>query len=172
MPSEQEEKMASDRPGRALISLVVLLLLCGACPGDDESSSDAGSSQDARSDASVSCDGIPQCRFACPDGTVNPKDQNGCVHSCTCVLTAYASQGPVPLKMYTTCGDPVCGGPRANPDVPMCGTADVDGATCQIEGARCGLGNQCNQLLVCARKDPKAQPGGCPVAFTVQNRDR
>jgi hypothetical protein len=76
------------------------------------------------------------------------------------------AEGPVPLKMYTTCGDPVCSGPRANPGVSMCGAADVEGAVCKIEGARCDLGNQCNQLLVCARKDPKTQPGGCPIALT------
>jgi hypothetical protein len=155
----------SDRPRLLFASVVTLAVLWGACPGDDESSPDAGSALDAQSDASATCAGIPQCRFACPDGTVNPKDQNGCVHSCTCVLAAYASQGPVPMKMYTTCGDPVCAGPRTNPDVPMCGSADVAGATCQIEGVRCDPRNQCNQLLVCARTDPKAQPGGCPIAF-------
>jgi hypothetical protein len=157
--------MACRRSGPLLASVVALALLCGACPDDDESP-DGGLPRDARSEASAACDGIPQCRFACPEGTVNPKDQDGCTHSCTCVLAAYASEGPVPMKMYSTCGDPVCGGPRPNPGVSMCGSADVEGAACNIEGVRCDRQNQCNQLLVCARKDPKTQPGGCPIAFT------
>jgi hypothetical protein len=68
--------------------------------------------------------------------------------------------------MYVTCGDPVCGGPRAKPGISMCGSADVEGAVCNIEGARCDLANMCNQLLMCARRDPKTQPGGCPIALT------
>jgi hypothetical protein len=163
--------MTYDRSARVLAGVLTLALLSASCTGD-EASTDAGPSPDAASDAADTgaggaCDGIPQCRFACPEGTVNPKDQNGCVHSCTCVLAAYASEGPIPLKMYTTCGDPVCSGPRANPGVSPCGSADVEGAVCKIEGARCDLGNQCNQLLVCARKDPKTQPGGCPIALTA-----
>jgi len=150
--------MPSSRSARVLAG-VVMLWLCASCT-KDEGSMDAG----VGADLGAACDGLPQCRFACPEGTVNPKDRNGCVHSCTCVLVAHASEGPVPLKMYTTCGDPVCGGPRTNPGVSMCGSADVEGAVCQIESARCALGNECNQLLVCARKDPKTQPGGCPIA--------
>ena len=145
--------MTGGRSANPWATLIALGLLASAC-ASDSSSPDAGGG----------CESIPQCRFACPDGTVNPKDQDGCVHSCTCVLAEYAAMGPVTLKMYGTCGDPVCGGPRGNSGVPMCGSADVEGAACRIEGARCDLGNQCNQLLVCARKDPKAGPGGCPIA--------
>ena len=31
------------------------------------------------------CAGIPECDLACPPGTHNPIDDNGCVHSCDCV---------------------------------------------------------------------------------------
>jgi hypothetical protein len=158
--------MASRLSGRVMAGAIALAVLWGACPDDDEVP-DGGLPRDAQREASATCDGIPQCRFACPEGTVNPTDKEGCIHSCTCVLAAYASEGPVALKMYSTCGDPVCSGPRANPGVSMCGSADVEGAACNIEGARCARQNQCNQLLVCARKDPKTQPGGCPIAFTV-----
>jgi hypothetical protein len=58
----------------------------------------------------------------------------------------------------------VCGGPRTNPGVPVCASSDVEGAVCRIEGARCDPQSQCNQLLVCARKDPKSQVGGCPIS--------
>jgi hypothetical protein len=167
--------------------IVTLALLLSACVKDEQSlgsgqdqrdtGAEAGGA-DARADAAAGldvatpdmpsagglCNGIAQCGFPCPDGTVNPVDQNGCQHTCTCVLAQYAAAGPVALKMYATCGDPVCGGPGAHPGVSVCGTSDVAGATCTIEGARCDLRNDCNQLLVCARKDPMAQPGGCPIS--------
>ncbi len=186
--------MPCDDSARVLASVLSLALLSAACTSD-EAPTDAGPTLDAPNEARATdaldqlgapadaaaadtsqadagpgnvCDGIPQCRFACPEGTVNPKDQNGCVHSCTCVFAAFASEGPVALKMYSTCGDPVCSGPRENPGVAMCGSAEVEGAACNIEGARCDRRNQCNQLLVCARMDPKTQPGGCPIAFTTR----
>ena len=32
------------------------------------------------------CSTIPQCEFACPEGTSNLVDDHGCVHTCECVL--------------------------------------------------------------------------------------
>jgi hypothetical protein len=135
--------------------------------GAPDAPADAGSSADAKAPDVPSggvCDGIPLCSWPCPAGTVNPLDQNGCQHTCTCVLEEFASQGPVALGMYSTCGDPVCMGSRPHPGVAMCATSDVEGATCRIEGASCDPRSDCNQLLVCARKDPKMQVGGCPIS--------
>lgn len=153
---------------------LALGLHLGACIKDEQSLG-SGAERDGKSEVGDiagmdapptggRCEGIPACGFPCPVGTVNPKDQNGCEHTCTCVLAEYASQGPVPLRMYSSCGDPVCMGSRPHAGVPMCGTSDVEGATCNIEGARCDLRNDCNQELVCARRDPKMQVGGCPIS--------
>jgi hypothetical protein len=164
--------MSAKRFGTSCASVVCLGWLVSACATDvrpPHAGADGGDGgirpapADATSDGGA-CSGISQCGFPCPAGTVNPRDQNGCEHTCTCVLVEHASAGPVPLKMYTTCGDPVCGGPRANPGVPMCASSDVEGAPCRIEGVRCDFQSQCNQLLVCARKDPKTQVGGCPIS--------
>lgn len=33
----------------------------------------------------ASCDDLPACEFLCPNGTHNPIDADGCVHTCECV---------------------------------------------------------------------------------------
>jgi hypothetical protein len=71
--------------------------------------------------------------------------------------------GAAPLKWYTTCGDPVCGGHTPQPNVPLC-TTESEGAACATEGVQCDPVNDCNALLVCARADPKQDPGGCPIS--------
>jgi hypothetical protein len=160
--------MTAVRVAKLATSTMALALLLSACPADEPGGTDG---RDGGSDAATAgCDGIPQCGFACPAGTVNPRDRSGCEHTCTCVLAEYASEGPVVLKMYGTCGDPVCGGPRGNSGAPVCASGEVEGAACRIEGARCDLQNQCNQLLICARKDPKTQVGGCPIAAAPVDR--
>jgi hypothetical protein len=144
-------------------SLLLFALLVPACPKSEESL--------GTGDGPGLCDGIAQCGFPCPDGTVNPKDQNGCQHTCTCVLVENAAAGPVAMKMHSTCGDPACAGPGTHPGIPLCATSDVEGVACNVEGARCDLRNDCNQLLTCARKDPKEQLGGCPISRRSYKRD-
>jgi hypothetical protein len=107
-----------------------------------------------------SCDDVPQCEFACPEGTVNPVDSNGCSYTCQCVMPGTA---PNTLRMYTTCGDPVCMGYSGPGDLPACGS-EQHGDICNIEGARCDLQDGCNGKLVCATSDPQLQPGGCPIS--------
>ena len=65
---------------------------------------------------------------------------------------------------YTTCGDPVCKGWSQKSGVPDC-KDEKAGAECGNEGATCDPHDTCNSLLVCAKKDPKQNPGGCPISM-------
>jgi hypothetical protein len=42
---------------------------------------------------------------------------------------------------------------------------------CPSEGVRCDPKSECNSLLVCATKDPRVQPGGCPVSRAAFKKD-
>ncbi|UQA56786.1 hypothetical protein [Polyangium aurulentum] len=70
------------------------------------------------------------------------------------------------LQWYTTCGDPVCmtpdGGSMPPAGVDPC-TTEMEGAACSTEGARCWPVNDCGVVLICAKSDPKDNPGGCPI---------
>jgi hypothetical protein len=71
------------------------------------------------------------------------------------------------LSWYATCGDPVCrtddGGHRPMPGVPAC-TTEAAGAPCAASGLQCDPQSPCNERLVCTDRDPKVQPGGCPIS--------
>lgn len=66
------------------------------------------------------------------------------------------------LQWYTTCGDPVCSGHTADPNVPNTCTSETEGAACSEEGALCDPVNDCNAKLMCASSDPKDTAEGCP----------
>jgi hypothetical protein len=129
------------------------------------------------------CDDIPQCEFLCPEGTSNPTDQNGCVHTCKCVAgsgsgTADAGTTTPALRLFGTCGDPVCGiRPHGDPAVPACTGAQIEGAACGSAGWRCDpcpgctSDRGCNQFLVCAAEDPRLGVGGCPISRSTYKRD-
>lgn len=106
------------------------------------------------------CSDIPQCEFACPEGTVNPVDERGCTHGCECAAPGTPAGS---LRMYMTCGDPVCSGHTPRPGVEPCGS-EAPGSACRVEGGRCDPQDSCNALLLCASSDPMAQPGGCPIS--------
>jgi hypothetical protein len=111
-------------------------------------------------DAGGRCDDIPACRFACPEGTVNPVDGNGCTHTCECV---FPGTPPDSLRLFHTCGDPVCGGYTGGSGAPLCSTEQV-GDVCRVAGSRCDPQDSCNSLIVCASSDPALAPGGCPIS--------
>jgi hypothetical protein len=68
------------------------------------------------------------------------------------------------LQWYTSCGDPVCSGYGGPWDgVPACGEIK-EGDPCETEGETCDFQSDCNAVLVCAKEDPKLQPGGCPIS--------
>lgn len=72
--------------------------------------------------------------------------------------------GQAALKWYATCGDPVCRGYTGPfPNVPAC-TSEKIGDTCAASGARCDPKDSCNAQLQCGDRDPRQQPGGCPIS--------
>ena len=80
------------------------------------------------------------------------------------------------LTYYTTCGDPVCGGEgggggMAPAGVSPCSAAQTEGAACSTENEECWPGGGCGVLLVCAKADPKTQPGGCPISRARYKKD-
>ena len=60
------------------------------------------------------CAGIPACRLACPPGTHNPVDANGCTHTCECVPD--------------DCTERECGSPPDSPTI-MCSDGSIGGNT-------------------------------------------
>lgn len=48
------------------------------------------------------CTQLPACEFACPEGTSNPVDSDGCTHTCECTLPGTPAGS---LRLFYTCGD-------------------------------------------------------------------
>jgi hypothetical protein len=69
------------------------------------------------------------------------------------------------LRWFYTCGDPVCRGVQPHPELAACTTQRADDP-CSPEGQQCDPRDVCNRLLVCAAKDPRSNPGGCPLSST------
>ncbi len=67
------------------------------------------------------------------------------------------------LKLYLTCGDPVCRGYTAGSGAPLC-TTETAGEGCTTEGQKCDPMNDCNALIICASSDPTKGPVGCPIS--------
>ena len=90
---------------------------------------------------------------------------NGCMaNAAGVVMNKGGSCTAAATKWYTTCGMPVCGGAvKPIPGVAAC-TTQKAGDSCTAGAADCDLLNDCQQKLVCADKDPKQNPGGCPIS--------
>jgi hypothetical protein len=74
--------------------------------------------------------------------------------------------GGTATKWYETCGDPVCrpgDAGTAPAGVAKC-TTEKAGQPCAQKDVRCDPGQGCGVLLVCADRDPRMQPGGCPIS--------
>lgn len=119
------------------------------------------------SSSGVDCTQLPACELLCPEGTTNPVDSDGCTHTCECT-----SPGPPPdsLRLFYTCGDPVCSGYSGGSGAPLCST-EAPGDVCRVEGDRCDPQDECNSLVVCAASDPRMAPGGCPISRREHKRD-
>jgi len=98
--------------------------------------------------------------------------------ACSSSSTSDAGAG---LRWYTTCGAPVCmvaedggtgsdGGGSGDGGVSPCVT-ETAGAACATAGATCDPQVGCEVLLRCTDKDPKVQPGGCPISRRAAKRD-
>ncbi len=70
------------------------------------------------------------------------------------------------LKWFETCGAPVCQGSpwKPTPGVPECTKGEKLGDPCQAADDMCDNKDSCKAFLVCATKDPKQGPGGCPIS--------
>jgi len=95
--------------------------------------------------------------------------------ACSSSSTSDAGTG---LRWYTTCGAPVCmvaedggtGSAGGDGGVSPCVT-ETAGAACATAGATCDPQVGCEVLLRCTDKDPKVQPGGCPISRRAAKRD-
>lgn len=80
-------------------------------------------------------------------------------------------QGGGALQWYTTCGDPACSMDTDDPGIPDC-TTEKEGDPCSSDGTTCEIvGDTCNANLICASKDPKDEPGGCPISLASAKHD-
>jgi hypothetical protein len=167
-----------------LAPVVLSLLLGGGACGSGDSPGDRHGGAVIAPETGGNCGKVPQCEFLCPTGTVNPTDQNGCVHTCQCVPagtgtgTADGGTSTPDLRLFATCGDPVCGiRPHGDPAVKACSKAQVAGSACATAGVRCDpcpgcdAASGCNQFLVCAAQDPQMGVGGCPISRRSYKRD-
>jgi hypothetical protein len=92
-----------------------------------------------------------------------------CAALVACLALATGCNGrDVDLNWFSTCGDAVCTGYRPPSGVPRC-TNESPGLACPVEGFQCDPGDDCNRLLVCARRDPKL--AGCPISSRRFKRD-
>ncbi len=68
-------------------------------------------------------------------------------------------------KWFKTCGAPVCKTTpwKPTPGVPLC-VDQKEGGACSKAGDKCDAKLPCQEMLVCAEKDPKQQQGGCPIS--------
>jgi hypothetical protein len=78
------------------------------------------------------------------------------------------------LAWYRTCGAPVCGGPgdgiSDDPSIPNC-TSEKVGAPCTKADQLCDGVASCGVKLICAKSDPTANPGGCPISRARFKKD-
>ena len=100
-------------------------------------------------------------------------DFYGATTTPTPTLIATRPVGPTALQWFQTCGDVVCsvGGTNvADAGVAACST-EKQGVACSASGSMCDPAVGCNVHLLCAEKDPRVQPGGCPISRREAKRD-
>ena len=96
---------------------------------------------------------------------------NGCeANAAGVVMSKGGSCNAAPTKWYQTCGAPVCSGVKVDPNTPAC-TTQKAGDACSAGAPECDLQNTCQQHLVCADKDPKTNPGSCPISRRERKTD-
>ncbi|MBI1748378.1 MAG: tail fiber domain-containing protein [Acidobacteria bacterium] len=79
------------------------------------------------------------------------------------ILTVGVAQaGGDELQWFYTCGDPSCHGYTPS-GAPLC-TTEVAGDPCETPDEMCDPQDDCNAQLICSDRDPRSQPGGCPIS--------
>jgi hypothetical protein len=76
------------------------------------------------------------------------------------------------LRWYATCGYPICGPADAGaPSGVSACTTEKAGASCNSADTMCDPGTGCGVMLRCTDRDPRTQPGGCPISRRTFKRD-
>ena len=139
----------------------------GTCLAECEDNSECPSSQ------YCSGDGVCRDDGSCFDSNKDCNKKGNDYPHIECVGAGVCQQGACgwecgassdELTWYTTCGDPVCQEPDPPSGVVECKKGQKLGNPCDGEGDVCDAGLGCGALLICAGKDPKQQPGGCPIS--------
>jgi hypothetical protein len=84
-----------DLDSRVVAASGVLLALCLSIVSCGKTPSHSGT-DDAHDMDGEDCSTIHPCEFACPDGTANPVDENGCTHTCECVAPSCVNEPGLP----------------------------------------------------------------------------
>jgi hypothetical protein len=96
----------------------------------------------------------------------------GLTGGCSSDGNGNADGGGGALRWYQTCGDPVCSPYDAGaPGGSVACTTEKVGGACTAGAAMCDPGVGCGVLLRCTDKDPRLQPGGCPISRRSYKRD-
>jgi hypothetical protein len=141
----------------------------GVCVEDDGDACDGPSPAGCRMNG---CPGGQRCSMDIEDGCAPSSCQcmNGfwaCTRDCgggVCV----PGDDPAANQWYLTCGDPVCRGHQADPNVPPC-EGEVAGNPCNAPGRMCDPIDACNARLICTDDDPRAGP--CPISQAAHKQD-
>jgi len=140
-------------------------------------------------DDEVACFADPCTVSSCPEGSCTANYCGGCwaeyendagqavCNACESdddcawnqVCTEAGCLSSESLSLWNTCGDPVCGGFRDDPELPPCLDDVAVGDGCDTPGVVCEWGDGCNTRLTCAATDPRLR--GCPISRLEYKRD-
>jgi hypothetical protein len=147
----------------------------GCCiPGKDACGLDSGSGCVPGAPPQCTADSqcaVPAICMPCSDGSCVPMSAYCLNGSCYTKVGSCPNSGA--LKWYTTCGDPVCGGPNPQPSgLPPCDAniGQKAGEICTTKGAQCDPGGGCGQTLLCTTSDP-TNGGNCPISRAKYKTD-
>lgn len=159
--------------GLFIAAALVALLATGCGQDDDGASADTAGGQDTAgqlSDASSPADTTAATDAmtatdanGAQDASAKPDAANASDINVEADTGAKPDVPPSKLRWFQTCGDPVCSGWKSKPNVPLC-TGEKANDPCASPEGTCDPKDGCNAVLICAEKDPKAGPGGCPIS--------
>jgi len=130
-----------------------------SAPGDAATAADAAvdSKNGGTADAGTTDAGTPDA------GTTDAGTPDAGMTDAGMTDAGTTDAGASKLRWFATCGDPVCSGYKPKKGVGLC-TTEKAGVACTSTDSKCDPKNQCNAILICAEKDPKQGPSGCPIS--------